>query len=139
MRGMLVTAVWGGWYTDVFGNLLMKSLLAPGNLPKAAQLGDVSYKIYCDLRTASRLQTFPAWPAFRDAAKTALVIPRLIDYDDPIESHHRIWSEALRTPRQSRAKVIFVAPDTLWSDGSIGRLMELFSQGYPAIFFPGLR
>ena len=132
------TAIWGEWYADIFSTLLARSLIALNNFPKVRDRGHANYVIYTDAATAKRLRAATVWPRLADAIQLA-VHEIEIDYDQPIAAHHRIWTQARIDASNSGSAIVFIAPDTMWSNGSIGRIADLFENGCGGIFIPGFR
>lgn len=132
------TAVWGQWYADIFSSVLARSLIADRNFPSLKGRGNVRFVIYTDDPTAKRIQSSATW---RRLAQAIEVTVRKIDilYDKPIDEHHRIWAQAKSEAAAFGGAIVFVAPDTMWADGSIARIVDLLDQGYGGIFFPGFR
>lgn len=132
------TAVWGQWHADIFCNLLLRSLIADGNFPSLRGRGNLHYIIYTDQQTAERMQRSAAWKGLK---KNVEVTVRLTDilYERPIDAHHLIWAKAKSDAAEYGGAIIFVAPDTIWANGSIGRIVDLFDGGYGGIFSPGFR
>jgi uncharacterized surface protein with fasciclin (FAS1) repeats len=132
------TAIWGEWYADIFSTLLARSLMAPNNFPKVRDRGHATYLIYTDAATAERLRAASVWPRLADAIQLGIREVE-IDYDWPIAAHHRIWTRARIEATKNGSAIVFIAPDTMWADGSIGRIADLFDDGYGGIFIPGFR
>ncbi|MDO8606996.1 MAG: fasciclin domain-containing protein [Phaeospirillum sp.] len=138
MKITFVVALWGEWYTDVFCSLMAKSMLADGNFPSIGNRAEARLRIYCDAATRASILAWTGIVALQTTIPVDFVLFK-IDYRAPISSHHQIWADALVRARREKGTVVFLAPDTIWSDGSVSRLIDVFSEGYAAAFFPGFR
>jgi hypothetical protein len=132
------TAVWGEWYAEIFLTLLARSLIAPGNFPELRKRGNADYVIYTDATTAARFRSSAVWSSLGDTIPLQ-VREVEIEYDRPIEAHHLIWRHARIEATDRGRAIVFIAPDTMWANGSIGRIADLFDSGYGGVFIPGFR
>jgi hypothetical protein len=131
-------AVWGQWHADIFCNLLARSLIADGNFPSLKGRKNLRYLIYTDRQTVDRMERSAVWKTLK---RNIEVDVRLTDilYERPIDAHHLIWAKAKSDAEEFGGALVFVAPDTIWANGSIKRIVDLFDAGYGGIFFPGFR
>lgn len=131
---------WGAEHRGYFLDLLLASLLAPGNIP-ALDARDRSRFLICT--------TEEDWRAIQDAPNfvrlRALVEPVWIKFPDadPGESKMAMMSRghALMSEAAFRAKAIgvFVTPDLILSDGAVAALQRIARQGYSVALCTALR
>lgn len=135
MRYHIITAVWGELYTNIFLDLCVPNQLSPANLPALAGLADVTYKIYA---TSSELNRISHDPGIQKISSLTRVEILAIDhffrqdlYPASLDLHqmsmiHRI--SAASAMRENSA-MVFLSPDSLWSDGFLTKLHEAALRG----------
>ena len=135
----LVLLVWGEQYTKLFTDIGLPALLAEGNIPALARSFPTVFKIYT---RPVDVPSITASPAFQRVAP--LVETRFLEFDPTVSDDkyaamtacHRI---ALREAAESDAAVVFLAPDTIWADGSLATVARAALAGKRAVMQGGLR
>jgi Fasciclin domain len=133
------TVVWGPSHTSVFVDLNLPSLLAPNNLPAFVARHKVLYRIFTSSADVERIS---ASPAFRRAQQFATFefIEAIKEHPaQPIARHHELWRQSAATAGAKGAMVLFIAPDVVWSNGSLRHVGEIVEKGKRVIFMSHLR
>lgn len=133
------TVVWGPWHTQVFLDVNLPSLLTPNNLPAFAAQHQVSYRI---LTAEDDIPRIKASPGFQHASKIVPfeLIPCSVEHPaGPIAMHHMLWRRSIDEARDAGAMILFVPPDVVWSNGALGHVADLATQGKKAIFMTYMR
>ena len=135
----LILLVWGDEYTKLFTDIGLPALLSDGNIPALARSFPTVFKIY------TRPQDVPsimASAAYRRLAP--LVETQFLDFDPTrsgdkyaaMTACHRL---ALQEAAEKHAAVVFLAPDTIWADGSLATVARAAMAGKRAVMQGGLR
>jgi hypothetical protein len=131
---------WGGQYRQYFLDLLVASLLAPGNIPSLRNREDSRFVI---CTTATDWAAVQEAPAFQELARFIQPIWIEIPYPEPgankmlsMSKGHMLVSELAYA---ARALGVFVTPDLVLSDGSVRRLQELAEQKIAVVLCAALR
>lgn len=130
MRYHIITAVWGEQYTNLFLDLCVPNQLNPANLPALAKLAEVTYKIYA---TSSELNRIAHDPGVQKISSLMRVEILAIDhffrrdlcpaglYLHQMSMIHRI---SAASAMRENAAMVFLSPDSLWSDGFLVKLHD---------------
>lgn len=130
----LILTVWGSVYTDLFLNVCLPSLLAPGNLPFLQKNGECRLVVYTRSSDEPR---FRQSPVFKQ-----LVLFMRVDFklkDEMLDTQSAWFSmatcqnDAIRAARERNAYIVFVIPDFVYSDDSFKKLADLAEKGYKGI------
>jgi len=132
---LIVTAVWGQWHLDVFLDVNLPTLLAPGNMPALAKRHEIAYQLHVRSSEVARITDAET---FRRLAALVPVDLRIIrderQLDDPIAAHTDFWRSAIEEARRAGQFALLMPPDVLWSDGSLAHVADLLDQGKLALF-----
>lgn len=135
MKYHIITAVWGEQYTNLFLDLCVPNQLNPANLPALGKLAEVTYKVYT---TGSELDRIAHDPGIQKVSSLARVEILAMDHFFRGDSHpaglhlhqmsmiHRI--SAASAMRENSA-MVFLSPDSLWSDGFLTKIHEAALRG----------
>ena len=140
MRFRLMSVIWGGKFVDSFLRITLRSLMAPGNLCDIDSRHKVAYTIHTTLADAKRIQNNFVY----------LNLSKIIEFDFQIfqlneinpensNSHWKLWTRGIVKARDADECVITIAPDHLFSRGTLSRWFVFFEQGFFAIFTPGFQ
>jgi hypothetical protein len=138
MKFHIITHVWGARHTALFLKMTLPNVLSSGNLPSLVINNDVRYRIY----------TTPADQAEIEASEQGRSLAKLmpVDFCTPLGTlkpepfHHVHFNHRSATEAKlAGAIAVFVAPDSLWSDGTFHRCGEVMARGYKAIATPFLQ
>ena len=140
MRFHLLSVFWGDEFTDRFGRIALRSLLAPGNLPALAAAHRVVYHIHTSAADADRLS---ADPAFQEVGKYVEYRVHKVSLTETERrnpsTHWMLWHRGAAQLDQDEDVLITVAPDHLFSRDAMTRWAALFLDGKLAMFCPGVQ
>jgi hypothetical protein len=130
--------VWGEAFVNFFLEFCLPSLLAPGNIPFIEHR--VGSKFILHTRDVD-LQTIADSAAFRLLREVVEVEIRFLHPEGlaPHETLSRSHRETMRLADSIEVPVIFLSPDTIWSNGSIAAVDRILSRGKRVIFLSSLR
>ena len=138
-RCHIVAAVWGEYYIGYFLKFLVRSFLAENNIPAMVRHVDTTFRVFSTESDAETIRNDPAFTRLSAITRTDIVADSGIDFTNPTMAHHRIWARARREALKENAYVLFVAPDSVWADGSLARFAAILQDRPSAVFFPGFR
>jgi len=133
-----VTPVWGVDYTRTFVEVMLPSLLSPGNIPSLGPAENCRFKIYTTPEDARQITMAPSY-----ARLSALMPVQIMDIGN-IETNKyfassRAYREAAIEARHANAAGVFLGPDVVAADGSIRSVTRLLKNGTAAILVMGVR
>jgi hypothetical protein len=130
--------VWGDAFVSFFLEFCLPSLLAPKNIPCVQHRARSKFILHTP---AADLPAIERSPAFALLKETIEVDIRLLHFQGltPHEELSRCHRETMTLADASGVPVIFLSPDTIWSDGSIATVDQLLSSGKRVIFLSSLR
>ncbi|MBV8169520.1 MAG: hypothetical protein JO021_22175, partial [Alphaproteobacteria bacterium] len=132
---LIVTAVWGPWHLDAWLEAALPTLLAPGNLPQLAARHAVAYQIHTRAGDLARIRAAPSFERLAALVPVSLqAIPDERQLEDPIQAHNDLWRRAVEDAARSRRYAFLLAPDLVWSDGSLAHVADLLADGKAAVF-----
>jgi hypothetical protein len=135
----LVLQVWGTFYTDALVDFCIPALLSPRNLPALAGHFPCRFVIYT---TPDDERTLRAAPILRRLEEVAEVRFVTIDWGRA-ENKYAAMTECnvrgLREAAASSAAVVFLVPDTVWSDGTLATVAAALNAGKRAVMQAGVR
>lgn len=138
MRFFFSVPVWGNNHTDLFVNVGLPSLLAPGNIPGLRDVGECRFFVHTRPEDEARLS---GAASFRHLARLMPVEIRFIR--DPIVNPYITMSdchrEIMRLAAAQDIPAVFPSPDHIWGDGSMVRMERLAEAGKTAIHLAGVR
>lgn len=134
-----INVTWGPRHTGLFLDVSLPTQLAPGNLPALANRAGTIYKIYTTHEDAKRIRESPVYQKLCQTVTTEIILIEV----NPETPHHLMFAEfhklAIMAAEKVEAALVFLAPDTLLSNGSFARLGELVDSGKRAVFTSGIR
>lgn len=138
MKFTITTCVWGSWHTDMMAQVMLPTLLAPGNLPALCEKFDVTYRISTTPRDCDIISELPALRDLRTYCQVELVCATEIS--DPGAIHHVKWyHQAIADARNAGSMVALVPPDVAWSSNTFGNMARHMAAGRLATAMPYLR
>ncbi len=133
-----ITVVWGDAYTDLFLDVVMPTQLSPGNLGAFADKSAI-YKIYTTSKDAAKICASDIFHQLKERISVEVITDDEADlskgFQVMIDFHNRAIQEADRCS----ATLIFLTPDSIWSDGTFLRLWELATAGKRVVLSTGTR
>ena len=142
MKFVLSVVVWGEQYLKLYLDAALPNHLAPGNVPALARdpaVTSCSYRLYVRESEAEAIRRHPAFQALNS------YLPVEFDYiDDLLQDHPAKTcvlcnSHLLAQAGRSDTHVIFLTPDTLYSDGSFAELARLALSGKSTVLIGWFR
>jgi len=136
---IMATAVWGDWYIDLYLDVNLPTLLAPGNLPALARYAEITYVIFTRAADSARIDAAPQIALLRRMMDVEIRLLADGDLEDPIGTHHRCWKMATEQAERKGSFVLLLPPDTCWSENSFASVVRRLERGERAIFMTYLR
>lgn len=137
MEYFIVLPVWGDAYLELFEECALPTQLAPGNIPALSRLATVHYLLYSTADDIKRLRNSSG---VRELEKYARVQYLQLDelggaqkYSAQTACHLDAFERAGDHP------IIFLTPDSIWSNGTLERLHRIHSNGFDAILVLSFR
>lgn len=147
-RVAISLAAWGDDYIDVFTDLLIPSLLAPGNLPALAKDSDIVFYVVTTKEGRARIEQSASYSLVDRYAQfeflefpTALAESVTNDYADG----KRYWlygalqQVTVLYAADANMDLLLMTPDTVYSDGALRNLVTLTKDHYDAVLMTSVR
>jgi hypothetical protein len=135
----LSLVVWGREFVSFFLEFCLPSLLAPGNIP--ALRGRVGSKLLLHT-TEYDLAIIQAAPTFKTLKALIDVETLPVHLTDDVEPHRTLsdcHQESLRVADAVSVPIVFLSPDTIWSDGSLAAVDRHLACGKRAVMLLSMR
>ncbi|MDD5428965.1 MAG: hypothetical protein PHI58_07035 [Candidatus Omnitrophica bacterium] len=139
MKYNLVTVVWGAEYTDLFVNVVMPSILTPGNLYALDKNPRSLYRIFTTEEDSEKITASDAFKKISGMMDTDVVMIENKDFTEKYTVMSECHKKAIRSAGLDSAAIIFVAPDAIFSEGAISRMVSLAESGKRAVMIAGIR
>jgi len=136
----LLVVFWGELHRGHFAQLLLPSLLAPGNLPAIASVPGSKLVLCTTKPDWDALQSLPLFEKARQ-----YVQPLWIEMEFPLPESNKYLHSAAGFKRavqrcwQDGAYASFLVPDLILSDGTLKHFRKLAADGSAASLIPSLR
>lgn len=147
-RVAISLAAWGDDYIDVFVDLLIPSLLAPGNLPALAKESDIVFYVVTTKEGRQRIEQSSSYGlACRYARFEFLEFPTALaeavtnDYGDG----RRYWlygalqQVTVLYAGDANMDLLLMTPDTVYSENALSHLVALTEERYDAVLMTSVR
>ena len=135
-----IVALWGAEFRSFFINLLLPTLLAPGNIPSLANKSGSCFLIATPRSDWTALQDEPLMGVLRSHIHVVPInMPEVAPGDDKFVVMTRAHKLAADLAIEANAFGIFLCPDTLLSDGTVRRLQERAAAGAKVVLIAALR
>ncbi len=131
---------WGERYRRYFADLLLRSLLAPGNFPKLERSGGHKFLVCCPAFDWAEIAHHPAIAA---AARHIEVVH--VEVEPPPAGHHPVDHMAVGHLHaaalcfEAKAYGSLLHPDMVFADGFVTALLRHIARGTQALMVPALR
>lgn len=139
MKYNLVTVVWGAEYTDLFVNVIMPSMLTPGNLYAFDKKPGNLYRIYTTVEDSKKIVESDAFKKISGILATDIVEIENKDFTEKYRVMSECHKKAIKAAETENAAIIFIAPDAIFSEGSISKMLSLAESGKRAVMIAGIR
>jgi hypothetical protein len=138
---LLCTPVWGDEYVRVFCDLVLPTLLAPGNLPVFAGRMQCVFLIYTSHDSEASLRSSSAFQKL-----TSLLEVRLHFVED-LEAEAAgtygmltaCYNDAIRIGAEHRQALIFLNADMIYSSGTFASIVKRIDEGKRCVEIDGFR
>ncbi|VAX26112.1 hypothetical protein MNBD_NITROSPINAE02-646, partial [hydrothermal vent metagenome] len=143
-----IIAVWGAEYVDTFLNICMPSLLTPGNLEAFEHEPGAIFKIYTSPQDADQITGSEPYSRIRRIMKVKTIpVDELAtpdnhgasQYEGSLISMRKCHMMATEEGLGEEAAMVYLAPDAVWSEGTLSRMREITRSGKRALLLSGLR
>jgi hypothetical protein len=135
-----IVAVWGEAYVTPFLDVIVPNLLSAGNLPAMRGRDQSTFCFYTAPDDVTRIESSPAFARLTQVIPTKVVSPSSVDFTG---GKHQIMAACHRAgvlaADGEEAAIIFLPPDTIWSDGTFRRVEEIAETGKRLLAVAGLR
>lgn len=128
----LVSVVWGDWYRSAFTDLLLPTLMAPGNIPALRDVLSTHFTIHTTRHDATQIRNSKIFSALTEHIPVDIEIHD--QFEQSISTHHKIWQQAAEQARGHFDHIFFLPPDLVCSDGALRHLANLIAAGKRAIY-----
>jgi len=139
-RYVIGMVVWGDAFLDALEQFSLSSLLAKGNLPHLASLGEVHALFFTTETGAHRLEGMPAIKAIRE-----LVTVDIVTFPDELahtRDTYKLMSSAhlaaMAVAKASQAHFLFLAPDIVLANNFLQVIDASLRRGAEVVFVPGV-
>ena len=124
MNLSIVCVVWGREFTRVFTDIVIPNHLTLGNIPALAKFGNVNYKLYTTIEDIDQIKRSNSFKNLCNVVSVELlIIPS--NNPDVITRMHSAHTHFLKTFGRNDSKLMFLAPDLLFSEGSLEYALEV--------------
>ena len=128
MQIHIITIVWGLRHTQLFLESALPNVLSDSNLPQLARDHDVTYRFFTTPETRDLIAGSDEGRMLAGTCEVEFITP--LGDDTPDVSWHVHWFHRSAAEGKVRgAAVMFIPPDTLWTDGSLSRIGALLASG----------
>jgi hypothetical protein len=135
-----IVALWGAEFRSFFINLLLPTLLAPGNIPSLVNGSGSRFLIATTRSDWIALQDAPLMAVLQSHIQVvAIDIPEVSPGDDKFVVMTRAHKLAADLAIEAKAFGIFLCPDTLLSDGTVRHLQDRAAAGAKVVLIAALR
>lgn len=135
MRFHIITIVWGVRHAQLFLDLTLPNVLSDRNLPQLAREHEVTYRFFTTPETRDLIAGSDAGQRLAGLCEVEFLTP--LGDEQPDVSWHVHWFHRSAAEGKVRgAAVMFIPPDTLWTDGSLSRMGMLLASGKAGVACP---
>jgi hypothetical protein len=130
--------VWGEWFVDFFLEFCLPSFFAAGNFPAISHRFGSTFILHTSANDADRIRASAPYYA---ACAILKVDVRVVEIGDlpPHERLSRCHSDAIRTADSLAQPIVFLSPDTVWSNNAFKAIDRAISARKRVLFIPNVR
>jgi hypothetical protein len=119
----VITNVWGDRHTAFFLNLTLPNILSGNNLPALAKQGELVYRFFTTPSAQAQIQDSDIGRRLSSLCRVEFITP--LGQRTPEAIWHVHWfHRAAAEAKKTGAILIFVPPDTLWTDGAFKNMAK---------------
>ncbi|MBM3777960.1 MAG: hypothetical protein FJW23_06920, partial [Acidimicrobiia bacterium] len=135
----LTMLVWGPAYTRRFLDLCLPALLSPRNIPTLAEVAPVHLIVYTTAADRETIRRSPVLQGREHQLKLRFVLDDWGGYASKTDAMGVCYNAVFQTASAEDAAVIILAPDTIWSDGTLETVGRAALAGKRAVMQAGIR
>jgi hypothetical protein len=144
LRVHYVMAVWGEHYRRTLTELVLPTMLSPGNLPGCAHRASSSFRIYTLPEDAEWLDRQPVIARLREIMPVVyhVIAPEQRAFITGESAYHAMsvyHRHAIRQAAAEEAYIVFMTADAIVSDGSFRALERYAEDGVDCVVLCGVR
>jgi hypothetical protein len=132
------TVVWGEEYVGNFLRYALPSFLSPGNLPELTKHVDATYQIITLEENHHYFHDSWAYARLTEIMPVSLATFTPIQLP-PREIEYQLKKPIVETIHGRRDANMFLAPDMIWADGSLGHAGKALAAGKVAMMLPNFK
>ncbi len=137
----IIVPVWGREYTRIFTDLLLPTLLAPGNIPALPYPERHVFQIYTTPADRAVIEASPVHAQLKRHIR--VVFRRVRAHPEKGGNPYAIQSDcyrrAIREADAADQAMVFLTPDSVMADGSLRNLARIAGTGVRAVLGVGVR
>lgn len=138
-----VLAVWGEAFTDFFLRYVLPTHMSARNLPSLTSNARSSYDIYTTSRNAEAMQASEAIARLRNILEVRFFV--MTKEDEALLASENVYDvlgafhrHAIRRAVREDAFIVFLAPDAVFSDGSLASMERRAYEGCDCLLIPSI-
>ena len=135
----LVLQVWGEAYTRSFTDIALPALLAEGNIPALAASRPTTLKLYTTDADMERIRHAPSFVKLQEYVRVDYSSLDGLPQGDKYVAMTAIQRSIVRQSLADDAALVWILPDTIWSDGSLRTVARAADAGKRGVMHAGIR
>jgi hypothetical protein len=135
----LILQVWGEAYTRTLLDYALPALLSPGNIPALAASAPTILKLYTTDPDLARIKASPSFSLLETYVTVQYHSLDTTPDRDKYAAMTAIHREVVRDAFDANAALIWLLPDTIWSDGSLRVVAAQAAVGKRMVMQAGVR
>ena len=139
MKFYFATPVWGENHIQLFVDVGLPSMLAPGNLPSLSDRANCKFFVYTRPEDEALLRNAPSFKRLLGIMPVEILLLESPFTTDAWTTMSRCHAHAMRRADEDDAAAVFPPPDCIWGNGSFRRMEELASSGMSCIHIAAIR
>jgi hypothetical protein len=136
---LLCTPVWGAEYVRVFCDLVLRTLLAPGNLPVLAKRMKCIFLVYTSRESESLLLSSSSFQKLSSLLELRLHFIEDLKGADKYGMLTACYNDAIRIGAERKQALIFLNADMIYSSGTFASIVKQIDAGKRCIEIDGFR
>lgn len=139
MKLCISTVVWGSKYVANFLDYALPSFLASGNLPELVKHIEVEYSIHTREEDVHQFQQSQLFARLVQLVPTRIGAFNIDMSMPPRNIEYHVKQPVVDAVHTAQDAVMFLAPDMIWANGSLGVVGKALAAGKIAIFLPNFK
>ena len=135
-----ITVVWGAAYSELYLDVVLPSQLSPGNLLYFRDEGvRAAYKIYTKREDSERIRQAAIFSELSAVLPVEIILIDDVNIGEKYEALAECHRRAIKSADEACAALVFLSPDSIWSDGTFRNLCRAAAAGTQAVMVSGVR